>query len=219
MNTNGTGVESLELIVVVAVGVLAMGWLSRRTGLSEPLLLLGAGCLAGLTPPFAGFALSPEVVLFLFLPALLYWEALTSSVREIRNNFRSIALQATGLVLATAVAVAAVAKAMPRRILTVLRAESLLNDGTALVLLAVTIEVVTDERPFSWSGTALAFVESYVGGIVIGVAIALLLIPVRRRLPAPLLHSALSVATPSSPTCPPNSCTCPASSPLSPAAL
>ncbi|MET7977463.1 Na+/H+ antiporter [Streptomyces mirabilis] len=225
MNTNGTGVESLELIVVVAVGVLAMGWLSRRTGLSEPLLLLGAGCLAGLTPPFAGFALSPEVVLFLFLPALLYWEALTSSVREIRNNFRSIALQATGLVLATAVAVAAVAhalgyswpiafvlgavlaptdaaavaavaKAMPRRILTVLRAESLLNDGTALVLLAVTIEVVTDERPFSWSGTALAFVESYVGGIVIGAAIALLLIPVRRRLPAPLLHSALSVATP-----------------------
>ncbi|MEU1032427.1 Na+/H+ antiporter [Streptomyces mirabilis] len=225
MNTNGTGVESLELIVVVAVGVLAMGWLSRRTGLSEPVLLLGAGCLVGLTPPFAGFALSPEVVLFLFLPALLYWEALTSSVREIRNNVRSIALQATGLVLATAVAVAAVAhalgyswpiafvlgavlaptdaaavaavaKAMPRRILTVLRAESLLNDGTALVLLAVTIEVVTDERPFSWSGTALAFVESYVGGIVIGAAIALLLIPVRRRLPAPLLHSALSVATP-----------------------
>ncbi|MFG2367553.1 Na+/H+ antiporter [Streptomyces mirabilis] len=225
MNTNGTGVESLELIVVVAVGVLAMGWLSRRTGLSEPLLLLGAGCLVGLTPPFAGFALSPEVVLFLFLPALLYWEALTSSVREIRNNFRSIALQATGLVLATAVAVAAVAhalgyswpiafvlgavlaptdaaavaavaKAMPRRILTVLRAESLLNDGTALVLLAVTIEVVTDERPFSWSGTALAFVESYAGGIVIGAAIALLLIPVRRRLPEPLLHSALSVATP-----------------------
>ncbi|KUN34593.1 sodium:proton antiporter [Streptomyces olivochromogenes] len=217
--------ESLELIVVVAVGVLAMGWLSRRTGLSEPLLLLGVGCLVGLTPPFAGFALSPDVVLFLFLPALLYWEALTSSVREIRNNFRSIALQATGLVLATAVAVAAVAhalgyslpiafvlgavlaptdaaavaavaKAMPRRILTVLRAESLLNDGTALVLLAVTIEVVTDERPFSWSGTALAFVESYAGGIVIGSAIALLLIPVRRRLPETLLHSVLSVATP-----------------------
>ncbi|MGH1551876.1 cation:proton antiporter [Streptomyces sp. L7] len=78
-----------------------------------------------------------------------------------------MALQSTGLVLATAVAVAAVAhtlgygwpiafvlgavlaptdaaavaavaRAMPRRILTVLRTESLLNDGTALVLLAVT---------------------------------------------------------------------------------
>lgn len=101
--------ESLELIVVVAVGVLAMGWLSRRSGVSEPLLLLGAGCLVGLTPSVASFALSPDVVLFLFLPALLYWEALTSSVREICTNFRSIALQSTGLVLATAVAVAAVA--------------------------------------------------------------------------------------------------------------
>ncbi|MER5513333.1 Na+/H+ antiporter [Streptomyces sp. NPDC002763] len=216
---------SLELIAVVAVGVLLMGWLSRRTGLSEPLLLLGAGCLVGLTPPFASFALSPEVVLFLFLPALLYWEALTSSVREIRDNFRSIALQSTGLVLATAVAVAAVAhalgygwpvafvlgavlaptdaaavaavaRAMPRRILTVLRTESLLNDGTALVLLAVAVDVVTGERPFSWSGTAVAFAGSYAGGVLVGGAVALLLIPVRRRLPEPLLHSVLSVATP-----------------------
>ncbi|MEV5533154.1 Na+/H+ antiporter [Streptomyces prunicolor] len=221
--------DSLELIVVVAAAVLLMGWLSRSTGLSEPLLLLAVGCLVGLTPSFSSFALSPDVVLFLFLPALLYWEALTSSVREIRDNFRSIALQSTGLVLATATAtavavavvahalgygwpiafvlgavlaptdaaaVAAVAKAMPRRILTVLRTESLLNDGTALVLLAVTIDVVTDEYPFSWSGTALGFVASYAGGILIGVAVALLLIPVRRRLPEPLLHSVLSVATP-----------------------
>ncbi|MFE2133705.1 cation:proton antiporter, partial [Streptomyces sp. NPDC059466] len=96
----------LELIAVVAVVVLLMGWLSRRTGLSEPLLLLGAGCLVGLTPPLASFTLSPEVVLFLFLPALLYWEALTSSVREIRDNFRSIALQSTGLVLGAARAAA-----------------------------------------------------------------------------------------------------------------
>ncbi|MER6376717.1 cation:proton antiporter [Streptomyces mirabilis] len=58
------------------------------------------------------------------------------------------------------------------------------------------IEIVTDGRPFSWSGTALAFVESYAGGIVIGAAIALLLIPVRRRPPEPLFHSVLSVATP-----------------------
>ncbi|MEU6192079.1 cation:proton antiporter [Streptomyces sp. NPDC047061] len=115
-------------------------------------------------------------------------------MREIRNNFRSIALQSTGLVLATAVA--AVAKAMPRRILTVLRTESLLNDGTALVLLAVAVDVVTDERPFSWTGTAIAFAESYTGGILAGGAAALLLIPVRRRLPDPLLHSVLSVATP-----------------------
>jgi CPA1 family monovalent cation:H+ antiporter len=217
--------ESLELIVAVAAAVLVAGWLARRAGLSEPLLLLGAGCLMGLTAPFDDITLAPEVVLLLFLPALLYWEALTSSVREIRHNLRSIALQSTVLVLVTALAVAvvahafgyswpialvlgavlaptdaaavaAVARAMPRRILTVLRTESLLNDGTALVLLAVTIEVVAEDAPFSWAGTSLRFVESYAGGIAIGVAVALLLKWVRRRLNDPLLHSVLSVATP-----------------------
>ncbi|MFF4656337.1 Na+/H+ antiporter [Streptomyces sp. NPDC001381] len=217
--------ESLELIVAVAAAVLVSGWLARRTGLSEPLLLLGAGCLLGLTPVFDDLALAPEVVLLLFLPALLYWEALTSSVREIRHNLRSIALQSTALVLVTALAVgavahafgypwsvalvlgavlaptdaaavAAVARAMPRRILTMLRTESLLNDGTALVLLAVTVEVVAEDVPVSWADTSLRFAESYAGGIAIGVAVALLLRHVRLRLRDPLLHSVLSVATP-----------------------
>ncbi|MFF5187382.1 Na+/H+ antiporter [Streptomyces sp. NPDC000345] len=217
--------ESLELIVAVAAAVLFSGWLARGTGLSEPLLLLGAGCLLGLTPAFDDIVLAPEVVLLLFLPALLYWEALTSSVREIRHNLRSIALQSTALVLFTALAsgavahafgypwpvalvlgavlaptdaaaVAAVARAMPRRILTMLRTESLLNDGTALVLLAVTVEVVAEDVPFSWTDTSLRFVESYAGGIAIGVAVALLLRHVRLRLRDPLLHSVLSVATP-----------------------
>ncbi|MFE0474880.1 Na+/H+ antiporter [Streptomyces sp. NPDC058947] len=217
--------ESLELIVAVAVAVLVAGWAARRTGLSEPLLLLTAGCLMGLTPAFGGVSLAPEVVLLLFLPALLYWEALTSSVREIRHNLRSIALQSTALVLVTAVAVAvvahafgypwplafvlgavlaptdaaavaAVARAMPRRILTVLRTESLLNDGTALVLLAVAVEVVAEDAAFSWASTSLRFVESYGGGIAIGVAAAFVLKWVRRRLDDPLLHSVLSVATP-----------------------
>ncbi|MDR6974324.1 CPA1 family monovalent cation:H+ antiporter [Streptomyces sp. 3330] len=217
--------ESLELVVVIATAILAMGWLARRTGISEPLLLLAAGGLIGLTPAFDSLSLEPEVVLLLFLPALLYWEALTSSVREIRSNLRSIALQSTGLVIATAAAVAlaahtlgygwpiafvlgavlaptdaaavaAVATAMPRRILTVLRTESLLNDGTALVLLAVTIEVATDDQPFAWGSTLLGFTESYAGGILVGAAVAAILLAVRRYLPDALLHSVLSVATP-----------------------
>ncbi|CAM5334057.1 cation:proton antiporter domain-containing protein [Streptomyces sp. PAN_FS17] len=202
-----------------------MGWLARRTGISEPLLLLAAGSLIGLTPPFDSLSLAPEVVLLLFLPALLYWEALTSSAREIRTNLRSIALQSTALVIATAAAVAlaahalgyswpiafvlgavlaptdaaavaAVATAMPRRIRTVLRTESLLNDGTALVLLAVAVEVAIDHTSFSWGAVILDFTESYVGAVLVGGAVAVLLIAVRRRLPDPLLHSVLSVATP-----------------------
>jgi CPA1 family monovalent cation:H+ antiporter len=47
-------------------------------------------------------------MLFLFLPALLDWESLTTSLREIRRNLRVIILVSTGLVIATAAAVAAV---------------------------------------------------------------------------------------------------------------
>ncbi|WP_210593409.1 Na+/H+ antiporter [Streptomyces sp. GESEQ-35] len=217
--------SGLELIAVVLAAVLLMTWLARRLHLSEPLMLLGGGVLIGLTPHFGHVDLPPDVVLLVFLPALLYWETLTTSVREIKTNFRSIALQSTGLVLVTALAVAAVAhalgyawpiafvlgavlaptdvaavaavaKAMPRRIVTLLRTESLLNDGTALVLLAVSLELLTTDEPFSWAGTTLRFAESYVGGAVIGAAIALALIPVRRRLQDRSLHSGLSVATP-----------------------
>ena len=49
-------------------------------------------------------SLPPEVVLFLFLPVLLYWESLTTSLREIRSNLRGIVLVSTVLVFMTAAA-------------------------------------------------------------------------------------------------------------------
>jgi CPA1 family monovalent cation:H+ antiporter len=48
-------------------------------------------------------------MLLLFLPALLYWESLTTSLREIRSNLRPIVLASTALVVATAAVVAVVA--------------------------------------------------------------------------------------------------------------
>ncbi|MEV0893799.1 Na+/H+ antiporter [Promicromonospora sp. NPDC050262] len=216
--------HTLELVAAVVVAVLAGAWLSRRFRLSEPVVLLAVGVLIGLTP-LGDAELSPHVVLFLFLPALLYWEALNSSVHLIRSNLRAITLQATLLVIATAAAVAAVAHllglpwpiglvlgavlaptdavavsavsgSLPRRTLTVLRTESLLNDGTALVLLAVTLEFLVEGQPLSVGGTALRLAESFGGGIAIGAAVAYLLVPLRRRLGEPILHSGLSVATP-----------------------
>ncbi|WP_194916535.1 Na+/H+ antiporter [Catenulispora rubra] len=215
----------LELLVVVLAAVLLMTWTARTLRLSEPLMLLAGGVLLGLVPRFDHIHLPPDAILMLVLPALLYWESLTTSTREVRANFRSIALSATGLVLVTALAVAAVAHAlgyawpiafvlgavlaptdasavgasiggMPRRIVTLLRTESLLNDGTAFVLLAVGLEALTTGDPFSVTHTTIRFAESYLGGIVIGALVALALIRVRRHLADRLLHSGLSVATP-----------------------
>jgi CPA1 family monovalent cation:H+ antiporter len=212
--------RSIEIVVVVVTAVLALTWIARGLRLSEPMLLLAGGALIGMLPHFCDIPLPPEVVLFLFLPALLYYESLTTSLREIRANLRSITLQATGLVVLTTAAVAvlahaaglswplafvlgavlgptdAVARGLPRRTVTMLRAESLINDATALVLLAVALEAAVEGVPFSWSGTTLRVIVSYAGGIAAGLAVAGVIVVIRRRWRDPMLNSGLSVLTP-----------------------
>ncbi|MFF1839696.1 Na+/H+ antiporter [Streptomyces sp. NPDC058231] len=217
--------RGLEVTVVVLAAVLAMTWLARRLRWNEPVLLVAGGCLIGLTPEFRRLVLPPEVVLLLFLPPLLYWESLSTSLREIRKNVRAIVLLATGLVLATAAAVAAVghalglswplafvlgavvaptdaiavatvARGLPRRIRTVLRAESLINDGTALALYAVVVGVAVQGQAVTWTGTAARFLLVYAGGVAIGAACAVVVVALRRRLHDRLVESALGVLTP-----------------------
>ena len=45
---------------------------------------------------------------------------------------------------------------MPRRILTTLRAESLINDGTALVVFALAVAVATGAEQFTWPSVSTA---------------------------------------------------------------
>ncbi|MEU1628076.1 Na+/H+ antiporter [Streptomyces sp. NPDC020096] len=217
--------HGLEVTVVVLSAVLAITWLARRLRWNEPVLLVAGGCLIGLIPDFRRLVLPPDVVLLLFLPPLLYWESLTTSLREIRTNVRGIMLLSTGLVLATATAVAAVgharglswplafvlgavvaptdaiavtavARGLPRRIRTILRTESLINDGTALALYAVVVGAAVRGQTLSWSGTAARFLLTYVGGVVIGAACAAVVVALRRRLCDRAVESALGVLTP-----------------------
>lgn len=87
-----------------------------------------------------------------------------------------------GAVLAPtdATAVAAVARRMPRRQVTMLRAESLINDGTALVLFAIAVEVASGEEHFSWTGVLGAFSLSYLGGAATGLLVAWLTATARK---------------------------------------
>ncbi|MFI9051982.1 Na+/H+ antiporter [Streptomyces sp. NPDC053427] len=217
--------RGLEVTVVVLAAVLTMTWLARRLRWNEPVMLVAGGCLIGLIPHFHRLALPPEVVLLLFLPPLLYWESLTTSLREIRTNVRGIVLLATGLVLATAAAVAAVgyalglswplafvlgavvaptdalavatvARGLPRRIRTVLRTESLINDGTALALYAVVVAVAVQGVTVTWSGTAVRFLLAYAGGAAIGAACAVVVVALRRRVRDRTAENALGVLTP-----------------------
>ncbi|MEV7681911.1 Na+/H+ antiporter [Streptomyces sp. NPDC088341] len=217
--------RGLEIIVVVLTAVLALTWLARRLRASEPLFLLFGGVLLGLVPFFGEMRLSGEVVLLIFLPPLLYAEALTVSLYQIKANFRVIVLLAVGLVLVTLVTVAAtahafglawavafvlgailsptdatavalVARGMPRRFVAMMQAESLVNDGTALVAYAVAVDIVVGRHAFTWGDAVGRFLLGYAGGIAIGAAVALLVIAVRRRVHDTRFESGLSVLTP-----------------------
>src|SRR4051812_15605205 len=164
-------------------------------------------------------------MLLLFLPALLYWESLTTSLREIRSNLRVIVLASTLLVIATAAAVAVVghalglpwgpawvlgaalaptdatavgvlARALPRRIVTVLRAESLVNDGTALVIYGIAVAVTVGQEELGVGPVSWLVLLSYGGGIVAGGLTGLLSTWVRRRIDDPTLENMAVLVTP-----------------------
>jgi len=105
---------------------------------------------------------------------------------------------AIGAVVAPPDAVAATAIAkrvgLPRRVVTILEGESLVNDATALVCLrtAVAAAVVTP----TVLGVGLDFLLAAGGGVVIGLAVAIVLAKIRRQFTDPVLDTTLSLTAP-----------------------
>ncbi|NUS51330.1 MAG: Na+/H+ antiporter [Nocardioidaceae bacterium] len=104
---------------------------------------------------------------------------------------------ALGAVVAPPDAVAATAIArrigMPRRLVTILEGESLLNDATALVALRTAIG--TAAVLSVWS-IGLYFLIAAVGGVAAGLAVYLVVAWVRRRVDDPVLDTSVSLVTP-----------------------
>ena len=218
--------DGLILVVVLGATILGGGMLARRIRVPAPLVLLVAGAALSFVPALGDVELPPELVLLLFLPALLYWESLNTSLREIRDNLRVIVLLAIVLVFVTAfaiawlatslglpwamalalgailsptdaTAVAAVVRSLPRRQGTILRAESLLNDGTALVLYSVALGAATAGASISFVDLSLQFTYAYALGIAIGLVIGYGVYLLRRVIRDDrLLSGTLSMLTP-----------------------
>ena len=95
-----------------------------------------------------------------------------------------------------AVAVNAVAGrvALPRRLVTILEGESLLNDATALVALNASIAaIITVVNPWMVAGD---FALAVVGGVAVGLVVGWVLSVIRKQLRAPVLDTSLSLITP-----------------------
>lgn len=105
---------------------------------------------------------------------------------------------ALGAVVAPPDAVSATAVArrigLPRRIVTVLEGESLLNDATALVALRAAVAAIGGSVAVGSIG--LDFAVAAGGGVLVGVAVAFLVIAIRRRVTDPLIDTGISFVIP-----------------------
>src|SRR5213078_1437207 len=161
----GDRMHTAELILALLIAVAALVTIARRLGIAYPIFLVIGGLGLGLVPRIPRVEIDPDVIFLTVLPPLLYIAAYFTPVRSLRANLGTISSLAVALVIASAVAVAVVARALipdltwpvalalgaivappdaiaataiasrlavPRRIITILEGESLLNDATAL---------------------------------------------------------------------------------------
>ena len=99
-------VAALLLAIVVLVTA------ARVLSVPYPIFLVLGGGALGFIPGMPEVRLEPDLVLLIFLPPLLYSAAFFTSLRELKRNVRPISMLAVALVLATCLAVAAVAHAL-----------------------------------------------------------------------------------------------------------
>ena len=217
--------DPLATFVLVGSLVVGSSWAAPRLRLPVPLLQLLLGLLVGLIPQVQSIHLPSDAVLVLFLPALLFWEALMTPLREVRRDLRVILLLSTLLVVATTfgtagigvalgwgwlpalilgaalaptdvTAVGALARALPHRNIVQLRTESLINDGTALVIYTIVIGLAGSSAHYSGAEVTWLVVLAYGGGGIVGLLAGFLGTAVLRRLSDPLMHNAALILVP-----------------------
>jgi Na+/H+ antiporter len=223
--------QAVVFVLVALAVVAALMPLANRLAVPYPILLVLGGLVLGLVfalvPALPTIRLEPDLVFLLFLPPLLYWEAVTTSWRDFRADLRPITSLAVGLVVFTTCGVAIVAHALiglgwavafvlgavvsstdavaaiavtarlgvPRRIVTVLAGEGLVNDATALVVYGTAVTAVTSGR-FSPGEASLRFVAVSVGGAAIGLIAGWVLIRLRRAIEDSRVEETVALLTP-----------------------
>lgn len=100
---------TITLVLALLAATVVCASLTTRLRLPYAIVLVLAGAGLSLLPGLPSVELNPDLVLFLFLPPLVFSSAWQISWREFRANLRPILLLAIGLVLFTTAGVAVVA--------------------------------------------------------------------------------------------------------------
>ena len=220
---------TIEMIVALIGASVVAYAIANRFRLIAPVLLIAAGVGVALLPVGEEMYLPSTVVLTIFLPILLYWESLSVSLNRMRRSLRGIILSATVLVAITAAlitligvltglsvgaalligaclgptdatAVSSLGRGINPNGRTVLQAESLLNDGTALVIFAIALQTAQDSSGVTFGLITHQLLLSFGGGIgagvLVGAAVTKIGIRVRTITDDPMLATITALATP-----------------------
>ncbi len=98
--------SALTLILLLFAVVAGLRLLADRTGIPLPTLLVLGGLGVALMPGLPRLVLDPDTVFLVFIPPLLFWASIRTSLRDLKRNLRAITLLAVALVLATMAVVA-----------------------------------------------------------------------------------------------------------------
>jgi monovalent cation/hydrogen antiporter len=104
--------QGVELVVILLAVSAALRLVARRLRVPHPVLLVLAGLALVFVPGLPRVEFQPDTLFIVFVPPLLYWAALTSSLRDFRVQFWPIVRYGTLVVLLTITAVAVVAHAL-----------------------------------------------------------------------------------------------------------
>ncbi|HEY5086615.1 MAG TPA: Na+/H+ antiporter [Gemmatimonadaceae bacterium] len=104
--------RELELILTLLAVSATVQMLARRLSVPYPSLLVIGGLALTFIPGLPRIDSDPELLFLIFVPPLLYWTALTTSVRELRDVIGPVARLSTVLVLLTMTVVAVVVHAL-----------------------------------------------------------------------------------------------------------
>ena len=189
MNSDTTTLELIQLFVLLVGAAALVTILARRINLPYTVALVGFGLIAGAFAQPLRVEITPQLVLVVLLPALIFEASYQTDFDKLRPSLGGVALLAGPGVLISAAIIAAalhlgagmawpesfVVGAMlsatdpaaviatfkrlnsPRRLATLVEAESVFNDGTGIVIFAIAVDFVV--RPVGPAEVGFAFIS------------------------------------------------------------
>jgi CPA1 family monovalent cation:H+ antiporter len=212
-----------EIIIGMLLIAALVGLVTQRFGIPYTIGLVVVGFALTFLPQLPLLNITPELILALLVPPLVFEAAFLLNFADLRRELRLVlALAVPGVILTTflvggmvslganialpyalvfgaliaatdPVAVVALFRSLgaPRRLQVLLEGESLLNDGTAIVLFNLMVAVALTGQ-VNLGRSVVEFVVVSVGGIVVGVAAGVLVSQLIGRIDNALIETSLT---------------------------